>query len=113
MDKKVEQELKTPLTAEEKAAAYDKMIQEGKAKPKVSNEDTVVFRTLPKGDKNKIELRRSVYKEREILGLQQFYKEDIADSDWKYGKAITFSFEDIDDIIKGLEDMKDWCEEHA
>jgi hypothetical protein len=104
------------MTAEEKAAAYDKMVSEGKTKAPAeapANTDTVVFWTLPRSAKNKVELRRSVYKEKEILGLQQFYKEDSTDTEWKYGKAVTFGFEDIDDLIDGLQKMKDWCVENS
>lgn len=52
------------------------------------------------------------YKQSKNLpAVQKFWRED-EDQEWKPGKAITFNYETIDDIIDGLQKMKAWIEEN-
>lgn len=75
------------------------------------NQQPVVFKTLEIGHNSQIRIHRTIYKNKELLSIQKFWRESEAD-DWQYGKAIVFKYEDIDEIIEGLTTMKSWCEEH-
>ena len=46
-----------------------------------------------------------------LPAVQKFWREDESE-EWKPGKAITFPYETIDDLIDGLQAMKTWLEEN-
>ena len=95
----------------EKIKAFDALQKAGKVSKPVTNEATVEFATIETGHNKQLRVRRSVYKGKENLGIQSFWREDES-QDWQFGKAVTFDYEVIDDIITGLNAMKEWCEEH-
>ena len=71
----------------------------------------VVFKTIETGPNSLIKIHKTLFKGKELLSIQKFWRGSEED-DWKYGKAITFKYEDIEDLIEGLTKMKSWCEEH-
>jgi len=71
----------------------------------------VIFKELPRGDKNKLRVYRDTYKEKEFLSIRNWYQDD-EDGSWRPGKGVTFSFDEIPEIIEGLEEMLNWCDEH-
>ncbi len=57
-----------------------------------------------------LKVYRDTYKGRELLSIRKFWQDDSGN--WQPGKGVTLSYEDIDQIIEGLNQMKIWCEEH-
>lgn len=74
-----------------------------------SNSKPVIFKEFESGN-NLIRIYRDVFKGREILAIRKFWKDD--NENWQPGKGATFLYEDIEEIIEGLQEMKTWCEEH-
>jgi len=79
-------------------------------KAPAKTEEPVIFAEVESKGKL-IRVFRDVYKNRELLQIRKFWREDD-ESEWKPGKGCTFDFEVIDDIIDGLHKMQDWCGEH-
>ena len=71
----------------------------------------VIFKTIKTGPNSLIRIWKNLYKGKELLSIQKFWRESEED-EWQYGKAITFNYEAIEDIMEGLTKMKEWCEEH-
>ncbi len=71
----------------------------------------IIFKALLTGDNSQIRIHKTHYMNKELLSIQKFWRQDEK-SDWQYGKAITFKYESIEDLIEGLTSMKSWCEEH-
>lgn len=109
MDKDPKDMTKAELQAElEKARAQAAEAQ----KPKIqTKEGRVVFATIETGYNKQLIVRRDFYKERENLGIQQLWRKD-ENQNWEFGKGVTFDYENIEEIIEGLQKMKSWCEEH-
>jgi hypothetical protein len=77
--------------------------------PKDTSSDVVTFATVQTKDNEQIRALRIVYNGRGSLRLQAFYRKE-ATQDYQYGKALVFKYENIDEIVQGLLDMKTWCE---
>ena len=77
----------------------------------IENSQPVVFKSIETGPNSLIRIHRTSYKGKECLSIQKFWRESEGD-DWQYGKAITFKYGNIEDLIEGLTAMKTWCEEH-
>lgn len=75
-------------------------------------EEPVIFKEIVKTPKKMIRVWRNFYRDRELLSFQTFWKGKESD-DWQFGKAVVFDYEDINDIIDGLQDMEKWCEDNA
>lgn len=71
----------------------------------------IVFKTIETGPNSEIRIHKTFYKNKELLSIQKFWREDDT-QEWQFGKAITFHFEDIDDLMEGLTKMKTHLEEH-
>lgn len=108
--RKVEFTLPPGMTEEQFKKALEKM---NKPEKKVVKDSApVVFQEIDNGHNKLLRVHRTVYKEKELLGIQNFWRKDESE-DWEFGKAVTFDYELIQDIITGLEKMKAWCEDHA
>jgi DNA-binding PadR family transcriptional regulator len=105
----VEINLPPGVTAEDFQKAVDAMTKQ--AKKKVPEEAPVVFKEWESGGNLK-RVYRGTYKGKEQLSVRAFYQ-DPDNPEWKFGKGVTFGFEDIDFIIEGLQAMKAWCEENS
>ena len=103
----VEVELPPGMTAGKLQALLSKT-----RKAPVQEAEPVVFAEIENGHNKQIRVHRTVYKGRELLSIQNFYIDESKGPDWQFGKAITFDYELIDDIIGGLTKMKSWCEEN-
>ena len=75
-----------------------------------TNEDYVEFANFENG-KDQIRVYRDCYKGRETFNIRRFYLDDTGE--WKYGKGLSFHYENIGDIVAGLEAMAAWAEEHV
>jgi len=71
-----------------------------------------VFKEVETGYNSLIRVHQLNYKGRQLPAIQKFWREN-ENQDWQYGKAITFPYEAIDDLIDGLQRMKTWMEENA
>ncbi len=76
------------------------------AKDSALNGSTIVFKEIEIGDEL-LRLYRDVYRGKEQLSFRRFYDKDGV---WTHGKGTTFKYEDIDEIIEGLQAMKEWAE---
>lgn len=108
--KKVEFTLPPGMTEEQFMKAVEKMNKP--EKKTVKDEKPVIFQEIDSGHNKLLRIHRTVYKEKELLGIQNFWRKE-GDTDWEFGKAVTFDYEVIGDLITGLEKMKAWCEEHS
>jgi len=108
--KKVEFTLPPNMTEEEFMKAVEKMNKP--EKKAVTDTKPVLFQEIEAGHNKLIRVHRTVYKDKELLSVQNFWRKDESE-DWQFGKAITFDYEVIQDIIEGLKKMKAWCEEHS
>lgn len=94
---------------EKKFKKYLEEQEKKKSKPSIKDEDPVIFKEVQTSDRNKLVISRNTYKGRESLRIQNFYLED---DDWRFGKAISFHYENIEEIIEGLQEMQTWCEDN-
>jgi len=83
-------------------------ITQEQAKELLKNQ-SVVFAELDTGYLKKVQIQKSFYKGKELFGIQIFYKEDETE-EWKYGKAVNFPPDLIDEVIEGLTKMKAYIE---
>ena len=74
--------------------------------------DDVVFKAIPETELQELRVVRSVYKGRELLALRRYWRKDSSE-ELQPGKGATFTYEEIDEIIEGLQKMKTWCEEQS
>ena len=79
---------------------------------KSKSSEPVIFKEFNKSETQKLRIWKSIYKGSELYSIQTFWRETPQD-EWQYGKATTFHPEMIDDIIDGLEKMKQWWENNA
>lgn len=81
-----------------------------KKRNKPTGDDYVEFAKFESGHDQEIRVYRDVFKGREMLSIRRFYLDPV--EGFKPGKGTTLHYEDIDEIVAGLEKMKEWCEEH-
>lgn len=86
--------------------------KEGEAARRNVTDDPVIFKEIEITDVRMIRIWRNVYKGRELLSIQSFWKKEMLDTEWEFGKAITFDENSIPELLDGLEAMKSWCDEH-
>jgi len=86
--------------------------KEGEAARKNVSDDPVIFKEIEVTDTKMIRIWRNVYKGRELLSIQLFWKKDMLDAEWEFGKTITFDESSIPEILEGLEAMRSWCEDN-
>ena len=96
------------MSAEDFQKAIDSVTKQ--TKKKVPDEEPVVFKEWESSN-NLLRVYRGTYRGREQLSIRRFYQEE-GSSEWKFGKGVTFEYEDIDLILEALQEMKTWCEEH-
>jgi hypothetical protein len=56
-------------------------------------------------------IQKTYYKGKKSLRIQTMWRTD-ENQDWQFGKATTFEYENIDELIEGLQLMKADLEEH-
>ena len=83
------------------------------AAEKLLKQQPVVFIEIETGYLKKIIIWRNFYKGKELFGMQNFYKEDETQEEWKFGKAVNFPPENIDDVIEGFTKMKAFIDNEA
>lgn len=76
---------------------------------KILSNQPIVFQEIEVGYNSLIRVHKSFYKGRPLLCIQKFWREG-EDQEWKFGKAITFPDEAIEDLIEGLTKMKEYIE---
>lgn len=79
-------------------------------KKESSGEDYVEFAKIDYNNGDVLRVYRDIYKGKEMLSVRRFYT-DKDDGILKPGKGVTFHDEDLDEIIAGLEKMKEWLSE--
>lgn len=89
--------------------AFEAALAKAASQPR--EEEDVVLKTVTKTDKSEHRIGVSHYKGREQLYLQEWYQERD-DPTWKPGRKSTFHYEELEDVIDGLQRLKEWCEEH-
>jgi len=86
--------------------------EEAKKFLKTLNTHPPIFAEVETGYNSLTRVHLLNYKNHKNLpAVQKFWRED-EDQDWKPGKAITFQYESIDDIIEGLQAMQAYIEEN-
>lgn len=80
-----------------------------------SDKDLVIFAELPKGNENVLRVYRDIFtdkrgKRHETLSVREFYRNDY--DELTPGKGATFKYEMLDELIYGLQQMKEWLENH-
>ena len=71
--------------------------------------DLVIFKEIESGHNQMIRVYRDIFKEREMLSIRRFYRNDV--EEWAPAKGVTFHDEDVDDLIEGLRVMNEWLAE--
>ncbi len=94
------------LTEEQKAELFKEFAKKQERKP---SEEEVVFAEIEENN-DLIRVYRGAYKGKEQLSVRKFYWDD---EQWKFGKGVTFKYDSLDEIMAGLQAMKDWCDEHS
>jgi len=82
-----------------------------KKQNKPSGENYVEFARFESGNEQEIRVYRDIFKKHEMFSIRRFYLDPI--DGWKPGKGVTFKDEDIDEIVTGLEKMREWAGENA
>jgi hypothetical protein len=72
-------------------------------------QEPIIFKEIEVGPNSIIRIQQSYYKNRKLLGLQKFWRQDPT-QEWQFGKAITFPDESIDDVIEGFTAMKTYLD---
>ena len=72
----------------------------------------IIFKEIKKSDRKMLRVWRTFYKGKELLSLQNFWRTGPEEA-WDFGKAITFNYEDIDELIEGLQAMQKWYEDNT
>jgi len=70
-----------------------------------------VFKEVETAYNSLIRVHQLNYKGKQLPAIQKFWREDETQA-WKYGKAITFPSEVIDNLIDGLQKMQAYIEEN-
>ena len=71
-----------------------------------------IFKEVETGYNSLIRIHQLNFRGKQLPAFQKFWRENET-QDWQYGKAITFPYEAIDDLIDGLQQMKAYIEENA
>ncbi len=102
---KVQVQLPEGITQKQFESMLAKM---GKAEP---SPEPVIFKEIQTKENEVIRVYRDTYKGREYLSIRKLWRKDPSE-EYQPGKGITFVYEDITEIISGLEDMASWCEDN-
>lgn len=103
----VELELPPGVTEE----ALQKALTALAKKPVKKEAEPVIFNEWESGYNQKIKVYRGSFKGKLLNYIQKFWLEE-ASGEYKHGKAVTFDYEDIPEILEGLEKMKEYLEEN-
>ena len=87
------------ITLEQVAKIVQKMSKQTPEK----GED-MVFKKWEAGLNKELRVEKSYFKGRKLLGIRKYWREDET-QEFKPGKGVTFTFEDIEEIIEGLQAM--------
>ena len=68
---------------------------------------SIIFKTIEYGPEGAIKVSRDTFKGKSFNAIRKFYTERTS-GELKPGKGVTFQFEDIDEIIEGLQALKEW-----
>lgn len=80
-------------------------------KPKPKEGEPVIFAQFESGNEGELRVYKDYYKGRELLSIRKFYL-DRDSNELLPGKGVTFTYEDIEEIIGGLQKMKSYLDEH-
>jgi hypothetical protein len=83
-----------------------------KKSPEPEDSGLVIFKSFESGHNQLTRVYREIFKSRELFHVRTFYREDDL-SPWQPGRGYTFKDESIDDLIEGLEEMRDWIVDNA
>lgn len=71
----------------------------------MENGDIKVYQTIDETDKKMLKVYRGEYNGHEYYSIRTFwYSEE--EMEWKFGKGVTFSEDDVDELIEGLQKIK-------
>ena len=108
-EEKVSITLPPGMTEEAFKKAFVRFSKPEKA-PKKDN-DSVVFKDIEDGPEKRIRVSRDTYKGRTYNSIRGWYT-DQNDGILKPGKGATFKYEQIDEMIEGLQLLKSYMEDH-
>jgi len=108
---KVNIQLPEGITQEQFESMFAKFQTLREKSKELPSGEPVIFKEILSKENEVIRVYRDVYKGKEYLSVRKFWRKDSLE-DYQPGKGITFIYDDIDEIISGLEDMKLWCEDH-
>ena len=111
MPEKVEITLPEGMTAEQFQKGIAAFTKKGST-PITTNQEPIIFKTIEASPTIQIRVYRDFYKGRELLSIRKFWRKDEEGPEWQPGKGVTFPYDAIDEIISGLEDMREWCSDH-
>jgi len=73
-------------------------------------DESVVFKTTEKGPDRELRVSRDTYKGRAYNSIREWYQD--GSGTLRPGRGVTFSYENIDDIVEGLNQLKTHLEDH-
>lgn len=83
-----------------------------KKEKRAQKEDkSIIFKKIEKGLDKEIRVSRDTYKGRTYNSIREWYT-DSNDGQLKPGRGVTFSYEEVDELIDGLTQLKTYLEEH-
>lgn len=104
------EEVKVTLPEGTTPEQVEKMLQ--KMFPKNLKEtQNLVFKKWEAGPNKELQIERTFFKGRQLLSIRKWWREDET-QEFKPGKGVTFGFEDIEEIIEGLQAMLNYFEDH-
>ena len=86
------------------------MVKRESQEPQEPVKDFIVFKEWDSGIDQKMRVYKDTYKGRAYLSIRKWYINE--EGYLSPGKGVTFSPEEIDKIIEGLETASEWCDEH-
>ena len=90
-------------------ADFERSIKLMQKKTPIKSSEPVIFEEHEVNPTTLLRVYRDIYKNKEVLSIRKFWRKEEGE-DWQPGKGVTLAFDDIDQIISGLQKMREWCE---
>ncbi len=81
-----------------------------RTKKETKTGEPIIFSQQEAGVGKEIHVRLDYYKGKELKSVRQMYQDEAGQ--WQFSKGCSFEYENIDEIIAGLQKMKTWLEEN-
>ena len=82
-----------------------------KEKKSLQKDESIVFKTIERGPGKEIRVSRDTYKGRTYNSIKEWYT-DGDSGELRPGRGVTFTYEDIDEMIEGLTELGTYLEDH-